>query len=176
MVRVLVVEGGGDVLPMVVERRRDVLLARDDQGRVRRSELEEGMEAVDRQELGDVGTVLRVLEGGDLRQLAVLLGELGRRGHLDLLGVAERALGKGREPAQRLDLVPEEIDPDRTVLGRREDIEQAAPDRELAAILDLVDALVSRRDEVDRRLAEVEELAGPQREAVRAQRRVGHLL
>ena len=92
------------------------------------------------------------------------------------LGVAERALGEGREPAQRLDLVAEQVDPHGPVLGRREQVEQAAADRELAAILDLVDALVAGRDEVQRGLVEVDQLADAQHEAVRAQRRVGHLL
>ena len=92
------------------------------------------------------------------------------------LGLAERALGEGREPAQRLDLVVEQVDADRALLGRRVDVEQPAADGELAAVLDLVDALVAGGDEVVRALVEVEQLADPQREAVRAQRRVGDLL
>ena len=69
--------------------------------------------------------------------------ELGGRRQLDPLGVAERALGEGREPAHRLDLVAEELDPHRPLLGRREDVEDAAADRELAALLDLLDPLVA---------------------------------
>ena len=45
------------------------------------------------------------------------------------------------------------------VLGRREDVEQAAADRELAAVLDLLDALVAGGDEVGGALVEVEQVA-----------------
>ena len=106
------------------------------------------MEVLDRQQLADVRAVLGLLERRDLGQLAVLLGELGGGRDLDELGVAERALGERREPAQRLDLIAEQVDADGAVLGRREQVEQAAADRELAAVLDLVDALVAGGDEV----------------------------
>ena len=56
------------------------------------------------------------------------------------------------------------------------DVEQSAADRELAALLDLVDALVAGRHEVVGHLVEVEQIALAQREAVRAQLGVGHLL
>ena len=82
---------------------------------------------------------------------------------LDRLGVAERALREGGEPAQRLDLDVEQVHADRAVLGRRVDVEDAAAHRELAAVLDLVDALVARGDEVARDLVEVDEVADAQR-------------
>ena len=72
--------------------------------------------------------------------------------------------------------IVEQVDADGALLGRRVDVEQAAADGELAAVLDLVDALVARGDEVGGRLVEVEQVATAQREAVRAQLRVGHLL
>ena len=103
-------------------------------------------------------------------------GELGGGRDLDELGVAERALGEGGEPAQRLDLVVEQVDADGALLRRRVDVEQPAADGELAAVLDLVDALVARGDEVGGGLVEVEQLADAQREAVRAQLGVGDLL
>ena len=81
----------------------------------------------------------------------MLGGELGRRRDLDRLDVAERALGERRELAQRLDLDVEQVDAHRAVVGRRVDVEQLAADRELAAVLDLVDALVAHRDELLRR-------------------------
>ena len=56
------------------------------------------------------------------------------------------------------------------------DVEQAAADRELAALLDLVDALVAGGDELQRGLLEVDQVADAQHEAVRAQLRVRHLL
>ena len=172
---VLVVKGGGDVLPVVRQCRRHLLLAGDQHGRVRRRQRQERVELVDRQELGDVGPVGLILERGDLSQLAVLLRQLRRGGHLDHVGIAEGALRERREPAQRLDLIAEQIDPHCPVLRRREHIEQAAADRELAAVLDLLDPLVSRGDEIERRLVEVEQLAHPQREAAGTQRGIGDL-
>ena len=145
-------------------------------GGVVRREVEEGVEVLDRQQLGDVRAVLGLLERGDLGQLAVLGRQLGGGRDLDRVGVAERALGERGEPAQRLDLDVEQVDAHRAVLGRREDVEQAAADRELAAVLDLVDALVAGGDEVVRGLVEVEQVADAEREPVRAQRRVGDLL
>ena len=62
------------------------------------------------------------------------------------------------------------------VSRRRVDVEDAAADRELAAVVDLVDALVAGGDEVDRDLVEVEQVAHAQPERLRAQRRVGDLL
>jgi hypothetical protein len=47
-------------------------------------------------------------------------------------------VGDGREPAQRLDLVAEQVNPDRALLGGRVDVEQATADRELPPVLDLV--------------------------------------
>ena len=89
----------------------------------------------------------------------MLGGELGGGRDLDRVGLAQRALGEGREPAQRLDLDVEQVDADRALLGRRVDVEQAAADRELAAVLDLVDALVAGGDEVGGDLVEVEQVA-----------------
>ena len=102
--------------------------------------------------------------------------ELGRRVELDPLGLAERALGEGREPAHRLDLVAEQLEPHGALLGRREDVEDAAADRELAALLDLVDALVAGLDQQLGDVAEVDLLAAVEDEAGRAQRGVGNRL
>ncbi len=90
--------------------------------------------------------------------------------------VPQRPLGERREPPQRLDLVPEQVDADGPVLGRGEQVEQAAADRELAAVLDLIDALVSGRDQVASGLVEVQQLPRAQREAVGPERRIGDLL
>ena len=151
LVGVVVVEGGADVLPVVGERRADLLLGGEQDGRVGR-EVEERAEALDRQQLGDVGALgLASLADSSAAISASSRcsgGELGGGRDLDLVGVAERALGERREPAQRLDLDVEQVDADGAVLGRRVDVEQAAADRELAAVVDLVDALVAGRDEV----------------------------
>ncbi len=88
--------------------------------------------------------------------------ELGRGRDLDLLDIPERALGERREPAQRLDLHVEHVHPHGALLGRREHVEQPAAQRELAALLDLVDALVAGVDELRGALLEVEQLAHAQ--------------
>ena len=55
----------------------------------------------------------------------------------------EGALREGREGADALDLVAEELDAERLAAGRRVDVDDAAAKRELAALLGLVDALVA---------------------------------
>ena len=102
--------------------------------------------------------------------------QLGRRVELDPLRLAERALGEGREPADRLDLVAEQLEPGGPVLGRAEDVEDAAADRELAALLDLVGALVAGLDQQLGDVAEVDLLALVEDEARRPQRGVGDRL
>ena len=139
-------------------------------------QVEQRAEALDRQQLGDVRAVRLLLQGGDLRQLAVLGRELGRGRDLDLLDIPERALRERREPPQRLDLHVEHVDPHRALLGGGEHVQQTAAQRELPALLDLLDAFVAGRDELRGAFVEVEQLAHAQRERVRAQRRVGHLL
>ncbi len=58
--------------------------------------------------------------------------------------VLEGALVGDREGADLLDVVAPELHPQRVLLGRREDVDDAAADRELAALLDQVDAGVRR--------------------------------
>ena len=55
----------------------------------------------------------------------------------------ERTLGEGREGADALDLVAEELDPERLAAGGRKDVDEAAANRDLAALLDPVDPLVA---------------------------------
>ena len=107
---------------------------------------------------------------------AVLERQLGGRRHLDPLERLERALRERREGPQRLDLDVEQLDAHGALGGRGEEVEQPAADRELAAVLDLRDPLVAHLDERLRALVEIEQLADGERERVRAQRRVGHLL
>ena len=64
-----------------------------------------------------------------------------------VLGDLEAALVGDLEPADLLDRVAPELDPDRVLLGRREDVEDAAAHGELAAPLDQVGAGVGRRGE-----------------------------
>jgi hypothetical protein len=108
-------------------------------------QLEERSEAIGRKELGE--RPLRALLGGvgkrRLGEQAVVGVDLGGRGELDPLGLPERALRERREPADRLDLVPEQLDPRRLILGRGKDVEDAAADRELTAVFDLLDSLLA---------------------------------
>ena len=62
--------------------------------------------------------------------------------------LAQRALRERRERADLLDLVAEELDPQRLAAGRREHIDEPAADGELAALLDPLDALVAGRREL----------------------------
>ena len=171
LVGVGVVEARRDVLPVVGQRRRELLLGGDRDERVLGDERQHLAEAVERQQLRDVGPVLLGLGRRHLRQLAVLGPELGRRRDLDALGLLERALREGREVGEPLDLDVEQLAADRALLGGRVDVEDVAAQRELAAVLDLVHALVAARDEPLGDLVEVEQLALRDLEAVRAQLR-----
>ena len=76
--------------------------------------------------------------------------ELGRRRDLDALGLLERALRERGEVREPLDLDVEQLAAHRALLGGRVDVEDVAAQRELAAVLDLVDALVAAGDELRR--------------------------
>jgi hypothetical protein len=72
----------------------------------------------------------------------------------------QRSLRERREGADRLDLVAEELDPQRVAAGGREDVDQASADRELAALLHAVDALVAGEREPLRQGIEPRHLSG----------------
>src|SRR5439155_25890649 len=55
----------------------------------------------------------------------------------------ERPLRERRERADRLDLVPEELDAQGLAAGRRKDVDQAAANRELAPVVDALDPFVA---------------------------------
>ena len=57
----------------------------------------------------------------------------------------ERALREGRERAHRLDLLAEELDPERLAPGRREDVDDASPHGEMTAIIHPLHTLVARK-------------------------------
>ena len=76
-----------------------------------------------------------------------------------------------RERADRLDLVAEELDAERLAAGRREDVDQAAADGELAAVVDALDALVAGERERLGDAVDAELEAGAQLERLRAARR-----
>ena len=73
---------------------------------------------------------------------------LGRRVDHRLRDRVQRALGERRERADRLDLVAEELDAQRLAARRREDVEDAAADRELAALVGPLGPLVAREREL----------------------------
>ena len=98
----------------------------------RPDQVQQRAEALDRQQLGDVRGSPPFLAGrGDRRQAAISASSRcsaasSAAGAISTSSdVAQRALGEGREPAQRLDLDVEHVDPHRPLLGRREHVEQA---------------------------------------------------
>ena len=107
-----------------------------------------GAAARDRPGRGPCGARRPVLaSGGSVRSGRAL----GRRVDERLVEGAQRALRERREGAHGLDLVAEELDAERLAAGRREDVDDAAADGELPALLDLVDALVAGERRAARR-------------------------
>ena len=155
---VLLEHGCRDVLPAVVQRSRDLLRGRDDHQRLVRHQVERSQEAV----------------GIDFP--SVFGRELRRRRQLDAVGLAERPLGEDRETTYRLDLVAEQVDPDRLLLGRGVDVEDPATNGELAALLDLIGALVAGVGEQQGDVVEVDALASVERERLGPQLGVRDLL
>ena len=108
--------------------------------------------------------VERVLGRGRAELLAIARAEaldavlveqrLGRRHQGERLGLVGRALVGGIEAAQAVDLVAEEIEPQRQLLARREQVDQRAAHRIFAMLGDGVGALVAERVQLlDQRLA-----------------------
>ena len=110
---------------------------------------------------------------GELEQLRVLLAELGgaaaygvgeqqlaARRRPELLDLLQGALVGDREGADLLDVVAPELHPQRVLLGGREDVDDAAADGVLAALLDQVDAGVRRVRQPATEVVEVDGVAG----------------
>ena len=167
VVGVLVVEGRADVLPVVGERRLDLLLGGDQERGVLR---QRGRGSAWKRSTGSSSaTSGRSSSSAAISASSRCSAASSAAGRdLDRVGVAEPALGERREPAERVDLDVEQVDARRAVLGRREDVEDPAADGELAAVLDLVDALVAGGDQVAGDLVEVEQVALADRERRRA--------
>ncbi len=137
-----IVRAGADALG--VERRDDRGLRQDveeglhpvDEGRRERLHALDGDALGDLGEhVGDTGQPLRQVEG----TLAHLRGEeqlAARRRPQAVGGDLDAALVGDLEEADLLDLVAEELDADRVLLGGREDVEHPAADGEFAAPLD----------------------------------------
>ncbi len=132
----------------------------------------EGLHALDGDALGDLAqqfAQLRVLFGEGRRSGAYVGGEqqlpAGRRPQA-VLGDLQGPLVGDLEVADLLDVVAPELDPERVLLGRREDVEDAAADRELAALLDEFDAGVRGRGERLDRLVQIGAPPGAQRDGL----------
>ena len=127
------------------------------------------LHALDRLAVGDAVEhlgQLGVLGGQLLRALAHRRGQqqlAARRRPEPVVGRPERALVGDGEVADLLDVVAPELDPDRVLLGRREDVEDAAADGELAPLLDQLDPRVADRDQPLDQVLEVDDVADPGR-------------
>ena len=120
---------------------------------------------------------------GQLEQLRVPPAELGRplpdlvgeqqlatRRRPEPLDLLQGALVGDREGADLLDVVAPELHAQRVFLGRREDVDDAAADRELAAPLDQVDAGVRRGREPAYDVLERSRVAGRRARPARGHR------
>ena len=90
--------------------------------------------------------------------LAQVFGEhdLTTAEQLNLLEVGDRALARDLEGREPLDLVAKQVDADRKVRRRSEDVDDPAPDRELSAGLDLVLAPVTSVDKASHQVLGIE--------------------
>ena len=84
---------------------------------------------------------------------------LARRLQIAALELGQRALREHREARDALDLVAEQLDAHRLGAGRREDVEDVAAHRQLAAIADTLDARVARSRRARRRASSRGELS-----------------
>ena len=85
---------------------------------------------------------------------------------LDGLGVTDRLPGRGNEAQERLDLVAEKLGPHRRETACREDVENAAANRELAGVLGELDALVAHTRQAHGSLLEVDLEPDAERERI----------
>ena len=108
-----------------------------------------------------------------------LVGEqhlAARRGVEAVVGDLQAALVGDLEPAHLLDRVPPELDPDRVLLGGREDVEDAAAHGELAPLLHHVHPGIGRRHERLGDLGEGTVLSRPQRHRFQVAQPLDHRL
>ncbi|CAL9555377.1 hypothetical protein SUDANB151_04500 [Streptomyces sp. enrichment culture] len=128
----------------------------------------QGLHALHRDALGDLAEQFAQLgvvlgEGGGT--LAHVLGQqqlTAGRGPQAVLGDLQGALVGDLEVTDLLDVVAPELDPQRVLLGRREDVQDAAAHGELAALLDQLDARVRGRGQGLDDLFQVGALSGAQ--------------
>ena len=147
--------------------------------------LEQGQPMVD---AGDAaafghGLIERIAGGGGAEQFAIGGTEAFDAGFVEqgfgggqqgeALDPADAALGGGVEAADAFDLVAEEIEPQRFVLARREEVDQAAAHGIFAGVGDRVGARIAVRLKQRRKLVAIDPLAGrePGDELANAERR-----
>ena len=95
--------------------------------------------------------------------------ELARRQDEHAPGRLLRALRHRVERAERLDVVAEELDPDRGVRGSRVDVDDAAAPGERAGLVHLGDRLVAEREEPACGLLPLDPVTDPDRAGARGQ-------
>ena len=93
---------------------------------------------------------------------------LHRRMDDGVVGRVQRALRERREGAHLLDLVAEELDPERLAAGGREHVDDATAHGELAALVDPLDALVPGERELPGEPVDPRLVADPKRERARS--------
>ncbi len=102
---------------------------------------------------------------------------LADRPQADLRDIAERALGQRVEGADTLELVAEQVEPERAFAAAREDVDDAAAYGILARLHHRAAAPIAVARETGEQLSAVDALAGARREQAGAQRlRRRHLL
>ena len=175
---VIGMECRGRVLPVVLQGRPDLLGSDQDDRRLGWNELERCPEHLDREHLLDphrLAALVRLLDRhpGECPVVGV---ELGRRSDRDPVEGLGRPLGEGGELADRLDLVSEQLDPGRSATGRREQVEDPSPDRELTAFEDLLDPLVTGVGKPLGSPTEVDRIPGLDQESGRPERCIGNCL
>ncbi len=127
----------------------------------------ERLHALDRDALGQLVEDLGQL-GVRLGQCRRLLAHLGRQqqlaagGRPEAIDLLDGALVGDGEGADVLHVVAPELDAHRVLIGRREDVEQATADGELASLGDQVDARVGEVGEPVGDLVQIGRAAGPQ--------------
>ena len=124
-----------------------------------------GLELLDQpaRRLGRVRDLVRVLAepGADIARAG--RDRLAHRRQVHPLDRAQRALRLGLEPAQRLDLVAEQLDSHRVGCERCVDVDHAAAHRERAGLVDDRGPAPARGDQRGRQLVAVDRLAEPDR-------------
>ena len=107
---------------------------------------------------------LRAREVVEQRRAAVPVEDVAQRHDADLIGRRNRSLRRRIVGTQRLDRVADEFEPDRMRFRHREDVDDAAPGRELAVLIGGIFAAEAGVDEQLRQIGRRDILTGFQLE------------